>query len=96
MRDFETREENYATARLGINYEQKLFERGTLSDTAVFFANLNERGEFRFTNELAFVTPLADKLDLRVALESEFDSLAQDQGLEQWDHTLTTGISYSF
>jgi putative salt-induced outer membrane protein YdiY len=96
LRGYASRTENYMTARLGARYEQQLFERGRVSDTAVLSANLEDAGEYRFTNELAFTTPLSEKLALKIALASEFDSLAEVLGLEAWDHTLTTGLSYSF
>ncbi|MBI1319780.1 MAG: DUF481 domain-containing protein [Candidatus Hydrogenedens sp.] len=96
LRAYDTRTENYLTARAGTNYEQQIFERGKITDAAVLSANLEDTGEFRFKNELAFTTPLSEQLSLKIALLSEYDSMAENFGVEAWDHTLTTGLAYSF
>ncbi len=96
LRGFESREEDYLSARITGEFTQQLFKDSSLSDKLVVLPNLNNFGEFRLTNELAFMTPLTKALNLRVSLESEYDSLAGESNVEDWNHTLKTGLRYEF
>jgi len=91
-----TRTEEFLTFRTAAHYEQQLFRNSTLSETLTAYANLEDIGEFRFLSELAFTTPISDALDLRIALTTEYDSNARRLGVDAWDHTLVSGLSYKF
>jgi putative salt-induced outer membrane protein YdiY len=96
LRDYETRENDFVSARITGEFTQRLFKESTLSEKAVLLPNLEDFGEYRFTNELALMTPLTKALDLRVSLESEYDSLAEESDVDAWNHMLKTGLRYKF
>ena len=96
LRGAETRKEEDLSLRLGAEYTQKVFERSTLSETLTLYPNLDELGEFRGVSEFAFTTPLSETLKLSISLRTEYDSMADDQGVDPWDSTLVTGLRYEF
>jgi len=91
-----TRTEEFLTFRSSARYEQQLFRNSTLSEELTVFSNLEDFGEFRLVSELAFSTPISDSLDLRIALKTEYDSNARRVGVNAWDNTLISGLSYKF
>lgn len=96
LRDYEVREEEFFGVRFTGEFTQQLFKDSTLSDKLVVLPNLEDVGEYRLTNELAFTTPLTKALNLRASLESEYDSLAEESDVEAWNHMLKTGLRYEF
>lgn len=96
LHDYPKRTDDYMNLRLGVNYSQKIFKTSTLSEGLVLMPNLDEIGEFRALSELALVTPLMEKLNLRTSLKTEYDSLADERGVKPWDNTLMTQFSYKF
>jgi len=97
LRNFETRDSDYIGARIAGEFTQQLFKDSTLSEKLVALPNLRDTGEYRLTNELAFMTPLTKALNLRVSLESEYDSLAEEESdVDAWNHMLKTGLRYEF
>lgn len=96
LRDTETLTEEYVNLRIGAEYAQKLFKASTLSEQLVLLPNLEEFGEFRATSVLEFLTPISDRLSLRCALETEYDSLAEESGVDPWDNTFITSLRYEF
>ena len=93
--DFE-REEDYMSLRGSATFRQTLFRESTLTNTLTAFANANDFGEFRVNNELGVATPLTDALKLKLTLRTEYDSLADEKGADNWDNTLVTGLRYEF
>jgi putative salt-induced outer membrane protein YdiY len=96
LREYEVREEEFFGVRITGEYSQQLFKDSTLSDKLVVLPNLEDFGEYRLINELAFTTPLTKALSLRASLESEYDSLAEESDVEAWNHLLKTGLRYEF
>lgn len=90
------RDNDYLSARIALNYEQSLFEKATLSDSLVLIPSIEEFGEIRLSNTLSLSTPLTQAIDLKLSLLSEYDSLAEESGVDEWDHTLVAGASYAF
>lgn len=93
---YSRRSENYPNLRLGFQFTQALFKDSMLSEDLVLLPNLEEMGEFRALSELAFTTPVTESVSLRTSLKSEYDSLADKKGVEEWDHTFMTEVRYSF
>jgi putative salt-induced outer membrane protein YdiY len=89
------RTDNRVSVRLSMHYDQLLFERGRITEDLTVLPDIDNLGELRITNNLAFTSPLSDALSLRLALKSEYDS---DPGpsVSNWDHLLTTGIQFKF
>jgi len=96
LRHITTRKEDYSNIRIGADYSQALLRSSTLTDAIVLYGNLEDFGEYRVVNELAFNTPLSESLSLKVSLKSEYDSLASDSGVESWDHLLMTTLGFRF
>jgi hypothetical protein len=96
LRGMETMKEDSLSLRLGAVYTQKLFKLSTLSETLTLYPNLEQAGEFRGISEFAFATPLTEALELSVTLRTEYDSLAEEQGVDAWDNSLVTGLRYKF
>ncbi len=96
LRNDETTTEEFGSLSLTGEYEQQVFKDSTLSEKMVLLPNLEEMGEFRFNNELAFTTPISEALNLRMNLKSEYDSMADDKGVDAWDNTLLTTLNYKF
>ena len=82
--------------QLGLYYEQQLFEHSTVTGELLAHPSLEDFGEVQLTSKLAFVTPLRERLDLRIALESAYDSTADQSDVDAWDHTFITGLRYAF
>ncbi len=83
--------------RLSSYYEQKVFTRSELEHELVVLPKLGDNlGEFRLVSDLGFVTPLTDALDLRLSLESEFDSEPGRGVRGEWDNTLRSTLRYQF
>ena len=91
----EIRTEEYVTARLNVKYEQTIFKDSKIEDELVVLPNLDEIGEFRLTNRLAFTTPFSDSLSLRVQLRSEYES-EPGSAVEEFDNTLTLGVRWKY
>ncbi len=96
FRKDKTTTEEYLSAQLAVHFEQRLFKSSLISEDLALYPNLNELGEFRLTNRLAFSTPISDRLSLQCSLDSEYDSLASEKEVEEWDHYLVTSLQYSF
>ena len=85
-----------AEIRLAARLEQNLWERGKLTNDLVILPDIEEWGEVRAINELGIATPLSESLALRITLKSEYDSTPGLGNASEWDHTLITGLRYSF
>jgi putative salt-induced outer membrane protein YdiY len=88
-------EEDNVSLRFGLSYEQKLFADTTLTDDLVVLPSVDEWGEFRANNVLALATPLSESLNMRVSLNSQYDSDPGSGGTE-WDNALITSLRYAF
>lgn len=96
LADASPRSEAYPSLRIGAHYEQKLGTASTLTDDLAILPNLEDFTEFRMTNEVATNTPLSKRLSLRVSLQTQYDSLAEQTGGDPWDNTLITGLRFEF
>ena len=91
----ETHFEDHVYLRLAGNYEQKLFKTSVLSEQLTFLPKLDDLGEYRLVSNLAFDSPLSEKLSLRLSLQTEYntDTGADD---DQLTSTFISGLRYSF
>jgi len=96
LRNEDVRTEDRVSLRTGILFEQSFFEETVFSEELTLYPSINQFGEFRAVSTMSLSAPLSDSLDLRVTLESVYDSLAAEDSGEQWDNTLRTGLMYSF
>ncbi len=96
LRDDETRTEEYVNLRASAHFEQKLFDASLISEEITLLPNLEDFGEFRFTSELTFSTPISEALSLRAQLKTEYDSRADESGVDAWDNALLVGLRYDF
>lgn len=89
------REQNNVSLRLSSHYEQAIFEKGRVVNDLTLLPEIEDFGEMRLTNNLAFTTPLSDVLSLKLAVKSDYDSDPGDN-VSNWDHLFTTGVQYKF
>ena len=88
--------ENRVDLRLSARFEQVLFKRSVLSDELVLLPSVYDLGAFRMTNEIGFTTALSEHLRLRISLLTEYDSVAEEKGVEPWDNYLLTSLRFEF
>ena len=91
-----TRTEEYMNIRLAASYTRQLFGENKFTNDIEVLPNLEEMGELRLSNIMAFVTPLSERLSLKTSLTSTYDSLADQSGVEEWDHYLVTSLRLEF
>lgn len=96
LRGAEKRTDEFANVRASAQYEQSLFQRSKISENVTLQPNLEDLGEYRLTSDLAFTTPISKELGLRMNLISEYDSQADERGIDAWDNRLQTGLHYEF
>ena len=96
LADYDGRSNDYLAARFALSYEQSLFEKAILTEDLVLIPSIEEFGEFRLSNTFGLSTPLTQSMKLQFSLLSEYDSHASDSSVDEWDHTLITGVSYGF
>lgn len=82
--------------RLGAYFEQVLFERSKLVEELTVLPDLTNSGEYRLNSKLSFVTPLADKLQLRLTLKTDYDSQTAADGSDRFDNTFMANLQYDF
>ncbi len=90
------RSEDYPSGRIALSYYQKLFKRSTLTDDLVVLPRIEDFGEFRVTNTLAFMTPVNEHISIRMSLLTQYDSDPGAEDIDKFDNTLTLGLRYSF
>lgn len=88
--------EQYPNLQIGVHFSRTLFKENTLTENLTLLPNLEDTGEFRALSELALTTPLSKSISVRTSLQSEYDSLADQKAVEEWDHLFMTEIRYSF
>jgi len=75
--------------------EKKLIGESKISQEAIFYPSLSDRGEYRLHLDTALTNPITDQLSLRVSWINDYNS---DPGkdVKEHDMRLTTGLEYSF
>ena len=91
----ETRTEHEVELRLAGYYEQRLFEKTTLTEQLTVLPNVDDLSDYRVISDLASTTPLAERLSLRLNLQSNYDSSRGD-GDDLLTHIFIAGLRYSF
>ena len=91
----ETYTEDHVNLRLSAAYEQRLFKDSLFSEKLTWMPELDDPGQYRLLSDLAFSTPLSDKLDLRLNVLTEYDS---DRGQDdaQLNNTFLMALRYKF
>jgi putative salt-induced outer membrane protein YdiY len=86
---------DWLSARVGVNFLYRLFDRVLFTDQFVIYPNLDDTGEYTLRNEAALVTDIGASWAFKLSNIWERDS---DPGpvLEQDDFTWILGLQYSF
>lgn len=86
---------DWLSARVGVNFLYKLFDRIIFTDQFVIYPNLDDTGEYTLRNEAAFVTDIGANWAFKLSNIWERNS---DPGpdLDQDDFTWILGLQYSF
>jgi putative salt-induced outer membrane protein YdiY len=91
----ETDEEDFLNLYLSARYEQQVFEQSRVTNALTLYPQLDDVGEVRAFNELAFTTPLSEQLSLKLSLNSEYDTDPPNEQNE-WDHTFISALRYTW
>jgi putative salt-induced outer membrane protein YdiY len=95
----EVEQTSYTTSgmdlRLGLEYEQQLFQNSTLSESLTLLPRVDSPGEFRAESNLSLDTALSEQLSLAVSLKTEYDS-DPGGGDELFSNALIFSSRYSF
>lgn len=88
-------DKNWFSARLGVNFLYKLFDRVVFTDQFVIYPNLDDTGEYTLRNDAALVTDIGSNWAFRLGNIWERNS---NPGLDvkKDDFTWILGLQYSF
>ena len=88
-------DDNWLSARLGVNYMYKLFESILFTDQFVIYPDLENSGEYFLRNEASIATDIGNRLALKLSNIWERNS-EPEPGLDEDDYTWLLGLQYSF
>jgi len=91
-----TRDEDRWSARLSSQFAQRLFKNAEIKDSLTVLPSVDDFGEFRLTNSLGFTTPVTDSLDLRLHLQTEYDSDPGARDVDKVENIFTAGLRWGF
>ncbi|MCP4641180.1 MAG: DUF481 domain-containing protein [bacterium] len=92
----ETDTEDAVSLRAALHFKQNVFDKSAFTAELAYEPDIDDFASYRFLSELAFTTPLSNRLDLKVTLDSEYDSEPGSKDIDEWDHVLSTGLQYRF
>lgn len=92
----EIRRERDVAIRLASHLERKFFKTSQLTSDLTFLPEPSDWEDFRILSDLLWTTPINDHLSLRINLKTEFDNAPGQEGVDQWDNLLQTGLRYQF
>lgn len=88
--------EDSVNVRLSSHFEQRVFSQSRFTSDLTYEPDIDSLSDFRVLSDLAFLTPLTEKISLRIRLDSEYDSAPGDSSAENWEHRFLTGLEYRF
>ncbi len=88
-------DEQFATARLGSNFEWHLFENLTFTDYLLYYPNLEAVKEYRLRNEASLITVLTEGWALKLTHIFSQNS-NPSPGVEDKDQQFIFSLQYSF
>ena len=86
---------NWISARLGVNFLYKLFDRVVFTDQFVIYPNLDDTGEYTLRNDAALVTDIGSNWAFRLGNIWERNS-NPGPDVKKDDFTWILGLQYSF
>ncbi|HOF41294.1 MAG TPA: DUF481 domain-containing protein [Candidatus Hydrogenedentes bacterium] len=92
----ETSSEDSISAHVSSHYEQQVFARSLFTSDVTFEPDVDDWSNYRILSDLSFLTPLSEKMSLKMRLNSEYDSYTGGVDAESWDHKFMTGLEYKF
>jgi putative salt-induced outer membrane protein YdiY len=94
--DNDTSTEDSVNVHASSHYEQQIFKRSLFSSDLTFEPDVDDISSYRVLSDLGFLTPLSEKMSLKIRLQSEYDSDPGDVDAENWEHKFLTGLEYAF
>ena len=91
----DTKDKNWAAARLGADFRYQIFKFLSFTDRLLVYPNLEHGGEYTLRNEAALISPLGSGWALRLANIWERNS-DPAPGIKIDDFTWILGLQYSF
>ena len=84
-----------AILHLAVEFEWQLTDQLKYTQKVFFFPSLSESGEFRLVSESVFVTPISDRMDLRIGILDQYNSNPQP-GIKKNDVNSILALSFRF
>jgi len=78
------------------HYEQKVFTKSLFTSDLTIEPDIDDFSRFLFFSDQAFLTPLSEKMSLKIRLTSEYVSHPGGRDAEKWEHKFLTGLEYAF
>ncbi len=92
----DTSTEDTVNVQISSHYEQQVFARSLFTSDLTLEPDVDDPSNFRLLSDLAFLTPLSEKMSLKMRLNSEYDSDTGGVNAEEWEHKFMTGLEYEF
>lgn len=94
--DNDTHTEDSINVHASSHYEQQVFTRSLFTSDLTYEPDVDDLSSFRLLSDLGFLTPLSEKMSLKMRLNSEYDSDTGGVDAENWEHKFMTGLEYKF
>lgn len=78
------------------HYEQQVFAKSLFTSDLMIEPEIDDFSRFLFFSDQAFLTPLSEKMSLKIRLTSEYVSHPGSADAEKWEHKFLTGLEYAF
>jgi putative salt-induced outer membrane protein YdiY len=92
---YEGKDDDFVTARLGLDFRYKILNFITFSDKLLFYPSLGQGGDYILRNEAALTAPMGARWALRLANIIDYDSNPPPR-IGKTDVQWILGLQYSF
>jgi hypothetical protein len=86
---------DWVSARFGVNFLYRLFDRIIFTDQFVIYPNLDDTGEYTLRNEAALATGIGANWSLKLS-NIWLSNSNPEPGFKENDFTWILGLQYSF
>lgn len=82
--------------RLGLRFYRLFIHGHSLSETLTFFADFTNPGDVRARAETVYMLPVGNRLQLRLNLNIDYESVSYFRQSDRWSATVGAGINMAF
>jgi len=84
------------SARIGLEYNQTIFEESQFTQLITLYPSLGNIGDFRLITQSDLSTPISDSLSWLISIINEYDNDPPRANIKKNDLSVRTGIQYNF